>query len=157
MKRIYCYESESIDIRPSYGSHINDEKYLIESIWMDPMEKRDAHGYKPLAYADTEAEAKDFCAKGRMYTKADCWSIYGEMPQYRYEKILNVYALSDAEKIEIELRILKKQEELLEYQIKQERLKAELLELEAVKAQDNERERKRARSERLTVEGREEA
>jgi len=48
-------------------------KYLIERLWIDPMENRNADGYEPFGYVDTEEEAKEECSKGRMYNEKDCW------------------------------------------------------------------------------------
>jgi hypothetical protein len=62
--------------------------YLIEKIWVDPMENHNAVGYDPHTFRFSEAEAKLFCEKGRMYTKADCWAIsLGNMPEFRCKKI----------------------------------------------------------------------
>jgi len=63
--------------------------YLIEKIWTAPMENEvdNAVGYKPFGYADSEDEARRFCENGRMYTKSDCWAIFGEEPEYRYLQI----------------------------------------------------------------------
>ena len=66
--------------------------YLLEKIWIDPMENTHAYGYMPFAYADTEMEAKSVCASGRDYTAKDCWALEyaGAMPQYRYTEIDNI-------------------------------------------------------------------
>jgi len=62
-------------------------KYLIEELWIDPMENRDAHGYDPIGYVDTITQAKEFCSKGRKFTSKDCWSLFVSAPQYKYSKI----------------------------------------------------------------------
>lgn len=62
--------------------------YLIEKIWVNPMENHDAVGYEPHTFRFTELEAQTFCDKGRMYTQQDCWAIMlGDMPEFRYKKI----------------------------------------------------------------------
>jgi hypothetical protein len=62
-------------------------KYLIERLWIDPMENRNADGYEPFGYVDTEEEAKEECSKGRMYNEKDCWSLFADTPQYRYREL----------------------------------------------------------------------
>ena len=62
--------------------------YLIEKIWVDPMDNHNAVGYAPHTFRFTAFEAKLFCEKGRMYTQADCWAIMlGDMPEFRYKSI----------------------------------------------------------------------
>ena len=78
-------------------------KYLIEELWMEPLENRlfNASGYKPFGYAETEEEAKSFCATGRIFTGDDCWSLdYGRKeqvengwPQFRYSPLEHVDSL----------------------------------------------------------------
>lgn len=68
-------------------------KYLIEYLWFDPMENRDAHGYAIYGYLDTEEEAIEFCKQGKIYNKEECWSFRSNMPQFRYKKI-NLLTLS---------------------------------------------------------------
>lgn len=66
-------------------------KYLIEKLWVDPMENHNADGYAPYGYADTEEEAKAFCAKGKTYTNKDCWSLmFGANPEYKYITLMNI-------------------------------------------------------------------
>ena len=61
--------------------------YLIQEIWVDPMENHNAHGYTVIGYVDTKEEAITFCLKGRVYTQKDCWSLFCPAPQYRYEVV----------------------------------------------------------------------
>jgi hypothetical protein len=51
------------------------------------MENRNADGYEPFGYVDTEEEAKEECSKGRMYNEKDCWSLFADTPQYRYREL----------------------------------------------------------------------
>ena len=65
--------------------------FLIEEGWIDPMENRDADGYKPYGYKLTEQEAKKFCKSKGYWTENDCWSIMfypnKQMAKYRYKEI----------------------------------------------------------------------
>jgi len=66
-------------------------KYLVEKLWIDPMENYNADGYSPFAYADTEELAKEFCARGKTFTQKDCWSLmFGPKPEYRYSELRNI-------------------------------------------------------------------
>ena len=66
--------------------------YLLEKMWVDPMENNHAYGYMPFAYAETKEVAEEVCASGREYTAKDCWALEyaGSMPQYRYSEIDNI-------------------------------------------------------------------
>ena len=66
--------------------------YLIEEIWMDGIENHPSNqlGYEPFAVTSSEQLAKDFCAKGRVYTNEDSWVITHDMPEYRYKPIKNI-------------------------------------------------------------------
>lgn len=63
--------------------------FLIEKLWLDPMENRKPYGYSPDCYVTTEEEAEAFCNQGRRYTSKDCWGIYAAegIPLYQYKKI----------------------------------------------------------------------
>jgi hypothetical protein len=75
-------------------------KYLIEKLWIDPLEnlRQNAYGYKPLGYVDTEEEAKAFCATGRLFTGEDCWAldvgpaeeVKNAGAQYRYRPLEHI-------------------------------------------------------------------
>ena len=75
---------------------INSERefksiFLIEKGWIDPMENRNADGYKPYGYKLTEDEAKEFCESKGFWTVNDCWSIgfydKAQIPKFRYKEI----------------------------------------------------------------------
>jgi len=55
--------------------------FLIEKIWIDPMDNHHAVGYNPIGYFEgTEQEASEYChTNGRIYTKKDCWEIQWDM------------------------------------------------------------------------------
>ena len=66
--------------------------FLIEKAWIDPMENRDAHGYKIIGFKLTEEEAKKYCKNKGYYTPNDCWSIeyivpVKLLPKYKYNEI----------------------------------------------------------------------
>ena len=66
--------------------------YLIEEIWLDGIEDKPslAVGYEPFGFTPDEEVAKSFCAKGRDYTRKDCWAISYTMPEYRYKKLKEI-------------------------------------------------------------------
>ena len=69
--------------------------FLIEKGWIDPMENKNADGYKPYKYAKTEDEAKQFCDSHGHWKESDCWSIRysypdGIMQKYRFVEIQNL-------------------------------------------------------------------
>ena len=65
--------------------------FLIYEAWIDPLENRNAHGYKPCGYRLTEEAAKHICNNGGHFTEEDCWSIAHvkgkKLPKYKYEMI----------------------------------------------------------------------
>lgn len=63
--------------------------YLIEKLWIDPMENTKACGYDPYAFVNTESAAKKICETSKAFTEKDCWEIKytGPLKQYRYKKI----------------------------------------------------------------------
>lgn len=64
--------------------------YLIKKIRLDPMENElgQAVGYTNFGYKNTEEEAKEFCSKGKIYTRKDCWALaWGDANEYTYERI----------------------------------------------------------------------
>jgi hypothetical protein len=71
-------------------------KYLIEKLWIDPMENHRADGYSPFGYTNTKEEAENFCMKGKTFTKEDCWSLmFGSKPEYRYSELKNISSLKE--------------------------------------------------------------
>jgi len=69
-----------------------NEIFLIEEGWVDPMENRDADGYKPIGFVNTLEEAKKIVNEGGHYTPEDCWSVAylpynGIMPKFKYTKL----------------------------------------------------------------------
>ena len=66
-----------------------DVIYVIKSIWMSPLENRvnDAVGYNDIGYVYDESIAKFICARGAICTKEDCWAIFGEKPQFIYQRL----------------------------------------------------------------------
>lgn len=68
---------------------ISHSVWLIERIWFDSMENEidSAVGYSPFGYVENEEKAKDFCKRGKICTKKDCWAVYGEVPEYRYKEV----------------------------------------------------------------------
>lgn len=69
------------------------EIYLIDRIWLDSLENDtfSAVGYGVFGFVTTEEEAKEFCSKGKLYTKKDCWAIFTNMPEYRYRKVEKLF------------------------------------------------------------------
>ena len=65
--------------------------FLIEKGWIDPMENRNAAGYNPFCYVNTEEDAKLFCESQGYWTVEDCWIIHyspdKKMPKYRYSEL----------------------------------------------------------------------
>ncbi|RRB06282.1 hypothetical protein [Larkinella rosea] len=65
--------------------------YLISQIRLKPDETRDdcAVGYEQIGFVETEAEAKQFCDSGLMYTNKDCWAIDldSQLPQFIYKPL----------------------------------------------------------------------
>jgi len=63
--------------------------YLIEKLWIDPMENRDAHGYSPYGYVTSEIEAKIICDGSKTFTGEDCWSLKysGQLKEFRYKEL----------------------------------------------------------------------
>ena len=73
-----------------YGNQgLTDSIFLIEKIWIDSWENEigRAVGYLPHCFANTKEEAEEFCSKGRIYTRKDCWAIYGAQPEYKYSEL----------------------------------------------------------------------
>jgi hypothetical protein len=74
---------------------MSEKIFLIEKGWIDPMENKNATGYKTHSYVKSEKEAIDFCEKNGYWTGDDCWEIRlssnDKMYKYRYTevKILN--------------------------------------------------------------------
>ena len=66
--------------------------FLIEKAWIDPMENRNAIGYDPLGfYESDEEDVKAFCEKGGVFLSEDCWEIHyaypNGMPKLRYTEL----------------------------------------------------------------------
>jgi hypothetical protein len=81
-----------------------DSIFLIEKGWIDPIENRNADGYKPFGFKLTEQEAKDFCESQGYWTAVDCWSIRykpnGKMWKYRYTEIHRLKEVINAQEVE---------------------------------------------------------
>lgn len=69
------------------GHIILNEVYLIEEIWINPLNNdvSSAVGYGPHGFVYPESIAQKICNEGRKYTKKDCWAINDTLPQFRYE------------------------------------------------------------------------
>ena len=71
---------------------MNNEIFLIEKAWIDPMENRNADGYTPVGYVTSLEEAEEIVKSGGFYTSEDCWSVQyhseGKMNKYRYTKLI---------------------------------------------------------------------
>ncbi len=77
-------------LHEKYGNQgLTDSIFLIEKIWIDSWENEigRAVGYLPHCFANTKEEAEEFCSKGRIYTRKDCWAIYGAQPEYKYSEL----------------------------------------------------------------------
>jgi hypothetical protein len=67
--------------------------YIIEKIWIDPMENHSegAVGYNPIGFVLEEQAAIEFCKTGRDYTSKDCWAIGisqdKALPEFKYEAL----------------------------------------------------------------------
>ena len=68
-----------------------DKIFVIEIAWFDPMENRNAHGYRLHSFVATESEAIDICTNGKKFTPENCWSIEyitnKILPEFRYRTI----------------------------------------------------------------------
>lgn len=63
--------------------------YLIEKLWIDPMENHNAHGYSVHGYVTADSDAKRICDNSRMLSEDDCWSLKysGPLKEYRYVEL----------------------------------------------------------------------
>lgn len=68
--------------------------YVIEKIWVDSWENRDAYGYEPVGYVSTETEALKICAsefrepKGwPLETEVEKGRLPNPVPVYRYKTL----------------------------------------------------------------------
>ena len=63
--------------------------YLIEKLWIDPMENHNADGYLPHGYVISEDDAKIICENSRIFTTKDCWSLKysGPKKEFRYKEL----------------------------------------------------------------------
>lgn len=66
---------------------IPDKVFLIEELWFDPFENRNAHGYSPHGFVRSKGEADCFVAFHGSLPKSACWSFLQDMPKYRYTEI----------------------------------------------------------------------
>ena len=70
---------------------MSEKIFLIEKGWIDPMENKNATGYKTHSYVKSEKEAIDFCEKNGYWTGDDCWEISftpnNQMAKYRYIEV----------------------------------------------------------------------
>lgn len=70
---------------------MSEKIFLIEKGWIDPMENKNATGYKTHSYVKSEKEAIDFCKKNGYWTGDDCWEIRlssnDKMYKYRYKEV----------------------------------------------------------------------
>ena len=68
---------------------MSEKIFLIEKGWIDPMENKNASGYKTHSYVKSEKEAIDFCEKNGYWTGDDCWDIRltpnDKMYKFRYK------------------------------------------------------------------------
>lgn len=75
-----------------YTKNQSDGIFLIEQLWLDPMENEvgSAFGYNSIGYVASEIEAINLVSDCKMYTSDDCWAIYHPLPKYRYSLIKQV-------------------------------------------------------------------
>jgi len=70
---------------------MDNEIFLIEKGWINPLENRDTEGYEPFVYTNDENVAKKFCESNGFWTPDDCWAISyipgRKMWKYKYSKI----------------------------------------------------------------------
>ena len=67
-----------------------NEIYLIEKLWIDALENRDAWGYDIIGFIINEKEAIEFCKKGKIYTDKEYpypLKYVGDLPEYQYKKL----------------------------------------------------------------------
>ena len=64
--------------------------YLIERLWTDPMENRNAHGYKMEGYISSVSDAERYCKNQGTLTQESCWSFRSDMPVCIMTKLPNL-------------------------------------------------------------------
>ena len=70
--------------------HVQTETlYVIEKLWLDPLENEvgSSYGYKIIGYVEHEEEARLYVIKGRTFTKKDCWSLLTPTPEFQYRAV----------------------------------------------------------------------
>lgn len=63
--------------------------YIVEKLWIDPMENHNAHGYELHSYVINEIEAIEIVNKGGLMDKSKCWSLMQNTPNYRYKQLFH--------------------------------------------------------------------
>lgn len=67
--------------------------FLIEEIWIDNLENRDAYGYSSSGFVQTLEQAENMVFSGGKCNKDECWafSYEKEMPtRYRYKELMEI-------------------------------------------------------------------
>jgi hypothetical protein len=86
--RGYIYNKENEERKKL--NNIEDIFLILEG-WIDPMENRNASGYRYHSYTKSEEEAKTFCESQGYWTDKDCWEVAfnkdKKMPKFKYEKL----------------------------------------------------------------------
>lgn len=65
--------------------------YLIEKVWIDPMENHNFIGYGSIGYVETLEEAEKIVKEGKIFTQKDYWCYYRPTPEFKFT-IINRYA-----------------------------------------------------------------
>lgn len=82
--------------------------FLVEKLWVDPLENRVAHGYSPVGYLPDEFTRDEFeFREQEMWGKDKCWSLYEPTPLYRFTELKSMVGgmFSDMFPEEIKLEI----------------------------------------------------
>ena len=63
--------------------------YLIEKMWLDPMENHNAFGYRTEGYVDSLKEAESIVDASKFVEKEKCWQLqyYPLMREYRFKEV----------------------------------------------------------------------
>ena len=63
--------------------------YLVEKLWVSPLENRDAHGYAIHTFFTNKRELDRWLEKNQeMWGQDKCWSLmFGEYPLYRIAEV----------------------------------------------------------------------
>jgi hypothetical protein len=72
-----------------YDSPIINTIYIVEKLWTDPLENREAHGYEVFTFFTDKCDLDAWLDKNQeMWGQDKCWSLmFGEYPLYRVKEL----------------------------------------------------------------------